>query len=72
MIVAFIFADLMRLENLKSEDKIKTGTMIKNRKRFLKIFENLSEKVGIGKNHWEDSSTLIAEAKTLLADANLI
>ncbi len=72
MIVAFIFADLMRLENLKSEDKIKTVTMIKNRKRFLKIFENLSEKVGIGKNHWEDSSMLIDEAKALLADANLI
>jgi hypothetical protein len=69
MVVTFVFADLTRLENLKSKD---VKIVIRNRKRFLKIFENLSEKVGIGKNHWEDSSILISEAKTLFIDAKMI
>ena len=69
MIVTFVFADMTRLENLKSVD---VKSVIKNRKRFLKIFENLSEKIGIGKNHWEESSTLISEAKTLFVDSELI
>ena len=45
---------------------------IKNRKKFLKICENICENVNLDKNRWEESLVLVQESKTLFALASTL
>ena len=46
--------------------------MLKNRKKFLKICENISENVNLDKNRWEESSVLVQESESLFIVASTI
>jgi uncharacterized protein YifE (UPF0438 family) len=54
------------------ESGIQHQTIIKNRKKFLKICENISENVSLSKNRWEESSVLVQESEKLFCLASNI
>ena len=68
--LAIVVADLKDLEKLVSCRDLKN--VMKSRKKFLKIFENISENVSLSKNRWEESSTLVCQAKTVFEIAEII
>lgn len=75
-IIRLIFAfaclvsgDLRLLPALSSAENV--DSLMRKRKKFLKIFENLSEHVQVGKNRWSESKDLVTEAKSLFGQSQI-
>ena len=71
-IIDLVLTDLESMDGLfEGEAGIQPQT-IKNRKKFLKICENICENVNLDKNRWEESLVLVQESKTLFALASTL
>ena len=70
LIITLVVADLKSLENLAKCRHLKS--VLKRRKKFLKIFENISENVSSSKNRWDESAVLVSQAKVEFENAEII
>ena len=67
-----VLTDLEQLDSMLELAPQLLQSQMKNRKKFLKICENISENVDVSKNHWEESSVLVQESKKYFTLASVI